>query len=463
VTPEDYGLVAMVTAVTGFAPSLVDLGTRDAVLQRIGITEGELSALFWLTVSVGVLLALVICAGSPLIAAFYDEPRLTGIVLVSSVTFVAAALTAQHQSLLRRAVMFRELATIESVANVVSVTIAIVMGYVGFGYWALAVRPVAMYCLTGAGTWWYCSWLPGKPVVTSGVREMIRFGLSLSGFMLTDFVGRNSDRVMVGRGLGASPLGYYQNALFVYENILGVLVFPLHEVAVANLSKLHEDRERFRRSWTKALSTVVFWTMPVFGILAITSDDLIVLLLGQRWAMAGGLLSVLALRGIPHCAERTLGWLHAAAGRTDRWLKWGMLSTCVQLVALLCGLQFGVFGVVSALVVSTYVLFVPALVYAGHPFGIRSRDVVLAIGAQFAGALVSAGVGFGFRFWLLTGVWTIERVAVLVLLYVATYLVVVVGLFRVTIPLRVAVSLVKDIVPKQWRARGKSSAHEAFK
>jgi O-antigen/teichoic acid export membrane protein len=44
VTPEDYGLVAMVTALTGFAPVLVDLGTRDAVVQRAGITEGEVSA-----------------------------------------------------------------------------------------------------------------------------------------------------------------------------------------------------------------------------------------------------------------------------------------------------------------------------------------------------------------------------------------------------------------------------------
>src|SRR3954469_13389203 len=92
-TPEDYGLVAMVTAITGFAPVLVDLGTRDAVVQRVKITETEVSSLFWLTLAVGGTMALTVSASGSLIAVFYREPRLTSIVMVSSLTFVAVAFT----------------------------------------------------------------------------------------------------------------------------------------------------------------------------------------------------------------------------------------------------------------------------------------------------------------------------------------------------------------------------------
>src|SRR3954471_1077193 len=72
-TPEDYGLVAMVTALTGFAPVLVDMGTRDAVVQRVKISESEVSTLFWLTLAFGCLMALTVSAASPLIAHFYHE------------------------------------------------------------------------------------------------------------------------------------------------------------------------------------------------------------------------------------------------------------------------------------------------------------------------------------------------------------------------------------------------------
>src|SRR5262249_47293627 len=115
-TPEDYGLVAMVTAITGFAPVLVDFGTSDAIVQRPRITQGEVSALFWIATSVGCGFALLISASGPLIASFYGEPRLRAIVFVSSLTFVASALVSQHQALLRRAVKFRELATVDVAA-----------------------------------------------------------------------------------------------------------------------------------------------------------------------------------------------------------------------------------------------------------------------------------------------------------------------------------------------------------
>jgi PST family polysaccharide transporter len=451
-TPEDYGLVAMVTALTAFAPALVDLGTRDAVVQRASISEGEVSTLFWLTVGIGSTFALAISASAPLIAAFYKEPRLTAIAIASSLTFVLVAITAQHQGLLRRAVMFRELAIVEVVANLLSAGGAVAMAYVGYGYWALVTRPISMSALIAAGTWWYCRWLPGRPILTRGIRQMVKFGLNLSGFCVTDIVARNSDRVAVGRVLGARVLGLYQNALFVYDHLLDVLVFPLHQVAVSSLSKLQHNLPELRRAWGKALSTVAFCAMPAFGVLAITSGDLIAMVLGEKWAPAGALLSVLALRGIAHSVERTLGWLHVAAGRTDRWLRWGIMATCIQLGALFCGLPFGPFGVVWAQVLSMYILFVPAVAYAGRPLGIGARDVIVVVGPQFVSALAASGLGFALRASLLAGVPAIERMAVLVLVYLATYLLLVVGLFRVTAPLRVCVSLVKDFLPGPLRA-----------
>src|SRR5687767_5286940 len=85
-TPEDYGLVAMVTAVTGFASVFVDLGTRDALVRRAHVSQGEASALFWITVAVGCACTLALALCGPLIASFYGDPRLRDIVVLSSLT-----------------------------------------------------------------------------------------------------------------------------------------------------------------------------------------------------------------------------------------------------------------------------------------------------------------------------------------------------------------------------------------
>ena len=197
--------------------------------------------------------------------------------------------------------------------------------------------------------------------------------------------------------------------------------------------------------------------MPAFGILAVTGQDLIVLLVGEKWSSAGVLLSVLALRGIPHVVERTLGWLHVAAGRTDRWMRWGVVAASVQLVALFSGLPFGPMGVAVAYVLCMYVLFVPSIAYAGRPLGIGAGDVVKVVGRPLAGALSSAALGFLLRYTLLAHAPRLERMALVALAYLVLYIVVVAGLFRVRAPLDVALSLLRHVLPARFAGRAESA------
>jgi PST family polysaccharide transporter len=446
-TPEDYGLVAMVMAITGFAPAVVDVGTRDAIVQRSHISRGELSALFWFTMAVGTGCALGVAACAPLIAQLYGEPRLTAIVLVASMTFIACALSVQHHSLMRRNLMFQDVAVIEIVANLLSAVAAVTSAFLGARYWALLIRQLATPLFVAVGVWLKCRWVPSHPELTAGVKDSVRFGLNITGFTMTDFAGRSGDRITIGYRAGAVTLGHYQNALFVYDNLLDVLVFPLHSVAVASLAKMRHDLNALKDAWEKALSMVAFYAMPTFALLAVTSQDVVVLLLGEKWASAGVLLSMLALRGIPHSVERTLGWLHVTAGRSDRWLKWGIGAAAVQFGALLCGLPFGAIGIAVAFVVAMYVLFVPAIAYAGKPLGIGAADVIRVVWRQLVASLTAAGLAFLLRWSLLADSFAVTRTAILALACLLTYLIIVIGVFRVHAPLRITQALVRGYLP----------------
>lgn len=446
-TPEDYGLVGMVLAVTGFAPVLVNLGTPDAVAQRSKIEKGEVSALFWITLFVGIASTLMIAAAGPLIARFYNEPRLAQITLASSLTFLMVGLHSQHYALMRRAMKFEELAVIDVTTNVLSAAIAIGMALAGFAYWALVLRPVTLNFFLAAGVWLRCGWVPRKPEFTRGVRGMLKLGANITGFTLTDFVGKSSDRVVIGYRNGAASLGFYQNAMFVYDNVLDVLIAPLHGVAVSSLSKVRDDLAELKRLWSKALNTLSFYAMPAFGVLALNGQDAIVFLLGEKWARAGALLGILALRGIPHCVERTLGWLHVTAGRTDRWLRWGLLATGAQLAALACGLPFGPQGIVIAFVICMFVLFLPALSYAGQPLGIRARDVLGATYGPMIASLFGLGIGFLVKHFFLSIQPGMLRAAILTAGYIVLYLVTCVWLLKVRAPVAVILSLAREALP----------------
>lgn len=440
--PEDFGLVAMVAAITGFAPVLMDLGTRDATVQKAKITQDEVSAIFWLNVAIAVVISVGIAVSGPLIAKFYDEPRVAKVAVFSALSFLFSGLCCQHFALMRRAMMFGKIAKIELSGQFVGSVIAIAAALAGAGYWALVAKPILTAFFTMAGVWLSCRWLPGVPRLTAGVKEMLRFGLNVTGFTLTDFVARSADRIALGYSKGAAMLGFYQNASFIYDNPLQLLVVPLHTVAVASLSKLRDQPDELRAAWAKALSSFSFYGMPAFALLAINGHEVVALLLGAKWAFAGAILTVLALRGPAHLVERTLGWLHIAAGRPDRWMRWGVVSCAVQLLALFCGLPYGAIGIAVAYVISTYILFIPAIVYAGKPLDIGFRRVIAVIGRQLTGAILIMGVGFLMKRFLLSGAHPVASIAATTLVCGGIYLLVVAGLFRLTEPLRLGLRLV---------------------
>jgi polysaccharide transporter, PST family len=441
--PEDFGLVAMVSAITGYISIFIDLGTRDAVAQHPRLRAEEASALYWITAATGLAFALTIVLCAPLIASFYGTPKLKAITMAMSVPIMLSGFYYQQYALMRRALMFRKLAIIDISGNVVGTALAILLAQLGYGYWALVWKPAITALVTACGVWFTCGWWPGRPAFTQDVRVMIRFGLNVTGFIIADSISRSMDRVALGHNYGPRELGFYQNALNVFENAANVSAAPLHNVATATLSKLRNDIDALKRAWSTALSSLTFFAAPAFAVLAVVGQDLVVLLLGPKWKAAGIILSVLALRGPGQVVANTHSWLHVAAGRPDRWRHWGVLSCGFTIIALLCGLSYGAIGVAASYAVLVYIIMVPAILYAGQPLGIRTKDVLATVGPQVVCALATAAFGFALRRTLFDDVSMLFRLVVLSLLCSAFYLAVMVLGFRMTKPLTVAASLLR--------------------
>ena len=345
---------------------------------------------------------------------------------------------------------FRRIALIDVSSNVISSIVAVAMAFTGWGYWALVAKPILTLGLAAVGAWLSCPWLPGRPRYTPEAKEMVGFGMGVTGFSMTDYVAQSADRVALGYLYGAGSLGYYQNALLLYDNSLS-LFGKLHDVAASSLSKLRSNLDELKRSWAAALSSLSFFSMLAFAGLAVTGQDFVVMLLGQKWEPTGPLLCIFAVRGIAHVVERTLGWLHLAAGRSDRWMRWGLFSAVCQLVAIFAGIPFGLAGVATAHAIATFCLFVPALAYAGRPVGIGAKDVLRAVGPQLAAALSTVAIGFTVQRLFLDDYSQLARFVLSVLICVVVYLTLAVGIFKVTRPLQLAFSLLRDLVPSRLR------------
>ncbi|MBV9559044.1 MAG: lipopolysaccharide biosynthesis protein [Bradyrhizobium sp.] len=447
--PEDFGLVAIITVLTSFAPLLIDFGLLDATAQRSRITPAQVSGLFWVSSGIGLMVAVVVAACSPLIAWLYGEPRLQPIAMCVAVTFVLSGMSNQHFALLRRTMQFGRIGRIQLVATLAGTSIGIIVALCGYGYWALVLRPITTSVCVVLGAWSACRWRPGAPVFDDDVRSMVRFGLHVVGFTVAYTLSRAVDRIALGLFYRPEQVGYYQTAMNLYENSIYSVLNQTHAVGSSALSKLQSNPAALRQKYEAALSMLAFFLMPLAAILSVAANDLTVILLGEKWRAAGSLLSIIALRGISHVVEGSQGWLHLSIGRADRWQKWGIVTLLAQVLAVAIGLPFGPTGVASAVVTASTLLALPSVTYAGRPIGIGAGLVIRAVGPQSIGAIAGAAAGWWLQIALLADYSSLARIVLSGCFCSCVYAAVVVGLFRLTEPLRVAGRLVHDVMGRR--------------
>jgi O-antigen/teichoic acid export membrane protein len=444
-TPEDFGLAALVIVFSRFAPLLIDCGMTDATTQRNKISQGQISALFWLNSGIGFAVAGLLAASGPLMVLLYHDDRLQPIALYSALTYVFTGISIQHMSLLRRSMKFVEIAKVQFFGAFIGLVFAIALAKSGYGYWALVFRPIVSAVCVAAGAWLACRWKPGIPVFDADVKSMFQFGLHVLGFTMPYSIARILDRVALGMFYAPREVGYYQNAQNMYENAFLSPVAQLHGVGSAGLSKLRSNPAALRQKYEATLSILAFFVMPAAALLSVIAQDVTVVLLGETWRRSGLLLSIFALRGIVEFIELSQGWLHVSSGHAARWKNSGIANSCVWVVAILVGLPYGAEGVAVGAVIACWLVAFPSVLYAGRPLGIGFPLVFRAVGAQLTGAVVTVAAGWWLQATFLSSLSATSRILLSAFLSASIYLLIVMGFFRKTEPLKVARRLVQEL------------------
>jgi len=394
-TPEDYGLVTMVTAFTGVLNMLGCFGLFQAAIQRDELSEAESSSLFWLNLALGAFLTLTAMVAAPMVSVFYSEPRLIAIMDVIAVTFIITAAGVQHGVLLQRRMSFGTSAKIEIASLLIATAVSVGMAMSGYGYWAIVSMTITLPLATTIGLWLSTGWVPGRPQIASGLRSMLHFGggTTLTGFL--SYITINIDKLLLGRVWGTEATGLYSRAFYLINFPTENLNNTIGEVAFAALSRTKDDPERFRRYFLRGYSLVVTLTLPLTVVCALFADDLIVVVLGPKWTSAVEIFRILAPTILVFAISSPLGWLLNALGFVRRGVYIGLLSAPLMITGILIGLPYGPRGVAMAYSSVMVIKVIPIAIWALRGTGVRIREFVGALASPLAASVIAAGIAFG--------------------------------------------------------------------
>jgi PST family polysaccharide transporter len=370
--PSDFGAVALVTTITGFAALLVELGLVSALVQRSLLDERILATAFWLNAALGVALAVPVVALTPLAIEVFDTPSLGYLMPVASLTFVLS-LSIVQSALLRRALDFRRLALIGLINSVVNGVVAVIAAAFGAGALSLVLGSVAATAASTVQAWCYVPWRPKVRPDRTSLAELWRYSRGLVGFGSVNYWSRNADNLLIGGVLGTAPLGFYGRAYNLMLMPVSQLNAILGSILFATLSKLQPEPRRFSRAWL--LGTKAAWAAgtPVGIGMAATAPALVDTLFGDGWSPMVPVLTLLALSVPPQCIGTTTGAVYQARAKNDLQFRLGALTSGITVIVILVALPFGIAAVAGALLIKAWstllITLLPALRLAGVGFG----------------------------------------------------------------------------------------------
>ncbi|MER9672023.1 lipopolysaccharide biosynthesis protein [Mesorhizobium sp. M0208] len=390
--PEDFGLVASVGPIVAFVGLLQNLGLQQAVVQRKDISTEQLNQVFWISALVGLGSAVMVACLAPAIAAFYGDQRMVGITIGSALPLLLGSLAAVPLALMNRHLRFGQLALNDVITAAAGLATTAVAAYAGLGYWSLVIGPAVSAVVALAAAWQVARWTPSRPDLKVDT-DILSFGANLTGFNLANFFSRNLDNILIGKYSGAIELGYYDRAykllLFPLQNINQ----PLTRVMVPLLSRIHEDKARFRDIYVRTNWMLAAVTMPGIAALTLTSDQVVGLLFGERWAAVAPIFAWLGIASLIQSVSSTTGWIFICQGKTKTMFHWGIYSSLTTVAAFIIGLHWGAVGVAAAYAISGYVLRVPVLAVLVHRVGpVTAADFLIMQGLFIVSSLLAWSV-----------------------------------------------------------------------
>lgn len=376
VTPEEFGLVGMVTAFTGFLALFRDVGLSMATVQRLSITHEQTSTLFWINVAAGAVLSGLCLVMAPIVTAFYHEPRLLRVTVALALGFLFYGVSAQHRALLQRDLRFGLLALVDIVSLIVSTTAGILMAMAGLGYWSLVVMAMSQPAVSAVGAWLAAGWMPGRPRKGTGVRSMLHYGgvITLNSFVV--YLVYNTEKILLGRVWGAEVLGIYGRAYQLINlptenlnSVIGSVMFPA-------LSRVQNDPARFRNYFLKGYGLFLALVVPITMACVLFADDIVRVLLGRQWTSAVPAFRLLAPTILAFALINPLAWLMTASGHAIRSLKIAFLIAPVVVTGYLVGLPHGAQGVALGFSIAMLLLVAPVMQWAKHGTLITFKDMM---------------------------------------------------------------------------------------
>ena len=294
-SPDDFGIVAVATVIIAFFNLLTDMGVSPAIVQHKSLTKDDLSDIFSFTIWTGIGISILFFASSWIIADYYQSDTLRILCQLLSVNLFFASATIVPGAMFYRNKEFKFIAIRSFVIQISAGAAAVTAALCGAGLYALIINPIVSSVLIFVISF---QRYPQRLRFTLGLRVLRKiFSYSAYQFLFNviNYFSRNLDKLLIGKYMSMSDLGYYEKSyrlmMLPLQNITQVITPVMHPI----FSDFQNDKGKLLSSYERIVRFLAFIGLPLSVLLFFTAEEVTLIIFGDQWMPSVPVFRILSL------------------------------------------------------------------------------------------------------------------------------------------------------------------------
>jgi O-antigen/teichoic acid export membrane protein len=345
--PEQFGLLAIVTVFISLASVFTDFGFNIALIQKQDVKDEHYSAVLYLNMTMGFLLATIVFLLAPLIGRFYNAKVLIEITRFMAFGIFISSFGHVMRARLRREMNFIAISLSNVLAALISGSIALYMAFKGFGIWSLAVQSVTNQFIANVLLFIFCRLRLSLKFSLQALQELWPFSSRLFISGLLDTIFFNFDSLIIGKLLSPTTLGYYQRAKSLESFGFRYTASIFSSVLLPGLSSIQNDQEKFKQTILKIFHLLSFISFLGCGLILVGGRELIIILFSAKWEPSVVMFQILISGAFAQYGISLFNDTLLSSGNSKRYLFNNVISR---------SLLFLNFGILFWLGLETYLI-----------------------------------------------------------------------------------------------------------
>ena len=389
-SPEEYGLIGILTIFIAIFNAIVDSGFTNALIRKQDATDTDYSTVFYTNLVLSVVLAAVLFFCAKPISVFFERPELISLTKVMSSVVIINALSIVQRVRTTKAIDFKTQTKITFISSIGSGVIGIAMAYMGYGVWTLVGQQISNQLLTTLFFWIYNKWMPKLFFSWTSFKEMWAFGSKLLASGLIDTAWKEVYQVVIGKCYSPATLGLYTRAKQFADLCSSNLTSVVQRVSYPVLSSIQDDRARLKAAYQRIIKTTMLPTFVLMLGMAACAESMIYVLIGEQWLECVPMLQII-------CSYGMLFPLHAlnlnmlqVQGRSDLFLKLEIIKKIIAIGPLLLGIFVDIYLMLAGSIVTSLIAYYLNAYYSGPFLNYSIKEQIKDILPSFGVAIAMA-------------------------------------------------------------------------